>query len=146
MLLLLRLLRHDLDTILVFIPILFSLHNLTNSVAKSFTFRNFSGVLAFFLRKFSVFKRFVDETVTSPSGFSVESYMLYYPIFRCKTEKEFLVKSLNSLLKFFGRRDTFVKEIQVRILIVGVHILVNNKWIQRQRFKYYIWRHLYLRF
>ena len=51
----------------------------TVSVAKSFTFRNFSGALAFFLTKFGVFKRFVHETVISPSAILVESYMLYYP-------------------------------------------------------------------
>ena len=34
----------------------------------------------FLLRKFSVFKRFVYETLVSPSGISVESYMLYYPL------------------------------------------------------------------
>ena len=78
---------------LIFIPIIFSLHIfllkkcrifalMTVSVAKSFAFRNFSGVLAFFLRKFSVFKRFIRETVISPSGFSVEPYMLYYPEFQ----------------------------------------------------------------
>ena len=36
-------------------------------------------MLALFLKKFSAFKRFVHETVTSPSGISVESYMHYYP-------------------------------------------------------------------
>ena len=43
--------------------------------------RNFSGVLndIFFLRKFSVSTRFVHVIVISPSGISVESYMLYYP-------------------------------------------------------------------
>ena len=34
----------------------------------------------FFLRKFSVFKRFVHYTLVSSSGISVESYMLYYPV------------------------------------------------------------------
>ena len=33
----------------------------------------------FLLRKFSVSKRFVHDTVVSPSGTSLESYMLYYP-------------------------------------------------------------------
>ena len=46
---------------------------------SSLTVRNFSEVLdIFFLRKFSVSKRFVHYTVVSPSGTSVESYMLYY--------------------------------------------------------------------
>ena len=45
---------------------------------SSFTVRNFSGVLVFFsLRKFSVFKRFVHDTLVSSSGTSVESYILY---------------------------------------------------------------------
>ena len=35
----------------------------------------------FFLGKFSVFKRFVHDTLVSSSGTSVESYMLYYPRF-----------------------------------------------------------------
>ena len=63
---------------LTFIPTVFLLHNFwfkkcrifalrTVSVDKSFTFRNFSGVLAFFLRTFSVLKRFVYDTVISPS-------------------------------------------------------------------------------
>ena len=43
------------------------------------TFTNFSWVLAFFLRKFRVFKRFVHETVISLSAISVKSYMPYYP-------------------------------------------------------------------
>ena len=38
----------------------------------------------FFLRKFSVFKRFVHDTLVSSSGTSVESYMLYYPNLRAK--------------------------------------------------------------
>ena len=74
---------------LTFIPTVFLLHNFwfkkcrifalrTVSVDKSFTFRNFSGVLAFFLRTFSVLKRFVYDTVISPSEISVESYMFYY--------------------------------------------------------------------
>ena len=37
-------------------------------------------MLAFFHRKFIVFKRFVHETVISPSGISVEPYMLYNPL------------------------------------------------------------------
>ena len=39
-------------------------------------------MLFFFLRKFSVSTRFVHVIVISLSGISVESYMLYYPIFR----------------------------------------------------------------
>ena len=38
----------------------------------------------FFLRKFSVFKRFEHDTLVSSSGTSVESYILYYPIFVMK--------------------------------------------------------------
>ena len=33
-------------------------------------------VIIHFLRKFSVFKRFVHDTLVSPSGTSIESYML----------------------------------------------------------------------
>ena len=35
----------------------------------------------FFFRKFSVFKRFLHDTLVLSSGTSVESYMLYYHVF-----------------------------------------------------------------
>ena len=65
---------------LIFIPTLLSLHNChENKTTTQLSWEKNSSI--FSIRKFSVSKRFIHDTVVSPSGTSVESYMLYYPCF-----------------------------------------------------------------
>ena len=57
--------------------------------AKAFSPSGICGMLHFSLSKFSVFKRFVHDTVDSPSGTSVEFCMLYYSKSRhCETKSD----------------------------------------------------------
>ena len=55
-------------------------------------------LVLFFLRKFSVFKRFVHDTLVSSLGTSVESYMLYYPGLLNFSEELFWKYKVNSNL------------------------------------------------
>ena len=56
---------------------------------KHFHRQEFVECYIFSLSKFSVFKRFVHDTVVSPSGTSVEFCMLYYSkSMRCETKSD----------------------------------------------------------
>ena len=68
----------------IFISTLLSLHNChENKTTTQLSWEKNSSI--FSIRKFSVSKRFIHDTVVSPSGTSVESYMLYYTNIHRKT-------------------------------------------------------------